>query len=508
MRQIDRLSRILKVFRAALVDHRKMVLSRDFGKLLVVCLKMLFRRSTRNRFICLVILFLIMMGLNTCNYVRKFHQAESQKRVILNERAFKVFFLRSRTKNDCARFLARHTDRLKDYGSKIVNEAFIYQNNLYVHFFPPFEDLPDHPGDRDAINLLYDLFNIRDASRDFYLNDGDGRYGTKVRNYYIDHNGAWLNDSIVAARHSGLQYDLTDIADMIREEIRGRRIDVFNSVKRTILKNIQRQPLDGTAGPNLYLSRVESIIPMNLLHIFMNIRNDNTTDIVDLEESVRPGEGATIETDRSFLTTPPIYVNQVMYGDMDIYPRYIPLYIPDLLSSGWNWLLYQDIDIRNTFLDYIDQLHFNGHYMFSYEKSHIIKDQVKKINDDISSNHVQFYLTDLSMGIAFPFMISLFAFIHLKTEIAFLFMFKNRIKALLFIFWMLPVSLMLLVKGGILMLYLIYLLKTGFGLTAYITLPLFISLLAASAVFYPINRWCFSQFTGDSLDLYALHKGR
>ncbi|MBW1913217.1 MAG: hypothetical protein JRI43_08720 [Deltaproteobacteria bacterium] len=87
-------------------------------------------------------------------------------------------------------------------------------------------------------------------------------------------------------------------------------------------------------------------------------------------------------------------------------------------------------------------------------------------------------------------------------------MFKNRIKALLFIFWMLPVSLMLLVKGGILILYLIYLLKTDLGLTAHITLPLFISLLVASAVFYPINRWCFSQFTGDSLDLYALHKGR
>ena len=159
-------------------------------------------------------------------------------------------------------------------------------------------------------------------------------------------------------------------------------------------------------------------------------------------------------------------------------------------------------------MDYIEQLHFKGHYMFSYEKSSIIKELVKKINDDIRSNHSHFYLTDLSMGIAFAFMISLFAFIHLKTEIAFLLMFKNRIRELLFIFWLIPVFLMLFVKGGILVSYILFLLSKDSTLSVYILFPLSITFLSASMAFYPINRWCFCQFTGDSLNLHAIHKGR
>ncbi len=193
---------------------------------------------------------------------------------------------------------------------------------------------------------------------------------------------------------------------------------------------------------------------------------------------------------------------------MDIYPRYIPIYAPNLLKPKWNWLLYEDIDLRTDFMDYIKKLHFKGNYMFSYEKSHIIEDKVKKINDDIYSNHIFFYLTDMSIGIAFPFMISLFAFIHLKTEISFLLMFKNRIRELLFIFWLLPVFLMLIVKGGILTGYLIYLLSLGYDTSTYLVFPLSITFIIASILFYPVNRWCFSQFTGDKLNLYALHKGR
>jgi len=124
------------------------------------------------------------------------------------------------------------------------------------------------------------------------------------------------------------------------------------------------------------------------------------------------------------------------------------------------------------------------------------------------SNHIHFYLTDLSLGIAFPFMMSLFTFIHLKTEIAFLLMFKNRINVLLFIFWLLPVSLMLLIKGGILSAYLLCLLLSGFGLVAHLILPLSISFLVASTAFWSINKWCFREFTGNSLNLSVLHKGR
>jgi hypothetical protein len=112
------------------------------------------------------------------------------------------------------------------------------------------------------------------------------------------------------------------------------------------------------------------------------------------------------------------------------------------------------------------------------------------------------------MGIAFPFMISLFAFIHLKTEIAFLFMFKNRIRELLFIFWLLPVFLMLVIKAGVFTFHSLSLVSKDLLFSVHIVFPLIITFLIASTAFYPINRWCFSQFTGQKLNLYALHKGR
>jgi ABC-type glycerol-3-phosphate transport system permease component len=52
------------------------------------------------------------------------------------------------------------------------------------------------------------------------------------------------------------------------------------------------------------------------------------------------------------------------------------------------------------------------------------------------------------------------------------------------------------------------LLLGDFGISGYIVLPLTLTLITAAAVFYPINAWCFNPFTGDSLNLHALHKGR
>ncbi|MFC1869100.1 hypothetical protein ACFL0H_13360 [Thermodesulfobacteriota bacterium] len=483
-----------------------MLYIKDFRKLLIVCLKMLFRKTTRKRFIFLVAAFLFMMGFNTYSYVMRFHKTEIQKQDVLEEKAFKIFFLRSSTRTDCARFLSQYEKKILDYGSEIIKEAFIYQNNLYVNFYPPPAN--SSPEGKAALDLLYGLFNIKGVSGDFFLKEGISKYDINVRNNYFDHNGVWLSDEIIESRHDALRQDLIDIADMIRDDVRGKKADIFNSLRNTIFDSIKRASLGEGYEPNPYISRVESIIPMNFLHLLTNISLDNTTDIFDLAESVRHGDDATIETAKSFLNIPAVYSDKLQYGDIDIYPRYIPLYSPDILKPKWNWLFYQDIDIKTDFMDYIDRLHFKGHYMFSYEKSHIIKDKIKKINDDIHSNHIHFYLTDLSIGIAFPFMISLFAFIHLKTEIAFLLMFKNRIRKLLFIFWLLPVFLMLLVKGSILTVYVFCLLFTGFGFSAYIIFSLLITFLIASMAFYPINRWCFSQFTGENLNLYSLHKGR
>jgi len=479
---------------------------KDFRKLLIVCLKMLFRKTTRKRFIFLVAAFMLMMGFNTYSYVMRFHKTETEKRDILNEKAFKLFFLRTRTSADCARFLVQNEKRFMDYSSEIVREAFIYQNNLYIHFASPSE-LMLNDGNRD-IDLLYDLFNIKRVSDNFFLNPRDTGYEVNAKANYFDHNGVWLSDDILRVRHKGLRQDLLDIADMIRQGLSGKRLEIYNSIKTTIIDNIKRIPLQENYEPNPYLSRVENIVPMNFLYILTNIREDNSTDIMDLRESVRYEGDSSIKTVRSYVDIPSRYKDNLLYHDMEIYPRYIPVHAPELLKPRWNWLLYEDIYINSDFMDYIEKLHFKGNYMFSYEKSHIIEDRVKKINDDIYSNHIFFYLTDMSVGIAFPFMISLFAFIHLKTEISFLLMFKNRIRELLFIFWLMPVFLMLIVKGGILTGYLIYLNSLGYGTSTYIVFSLLMTFMLASIAFYPINRWCFSQFIGEKINLYALHKGR
>lgn len=487
----------------------KRINSEDFRKLLLVCLKMLFRKSTRTRFICLVVAFLVMMGFNTVGYVMKFHKTEEQKVVMLGEKAFKIFLLRTRSRANFIQFLARHQAPLESLGASLIPNAFIYQNNLYVHIFSPFEAQSEIERTSHAsMALLYDLFQFQGFANDFFISENTDDFKTNIRCRYVDYNGGRLDQDIIENKHTTIKFDLIDIADMIRENLHDKRFEVFNQIKQTIIRNVDRVSPGSGFEPNVYLSRVESIIPMNFLHILTNVKLDNSTDIFDLAESVRIEKDSILSCDAPLPAVPETYRDTFMYSDHDIFPRYVPLAIMDLLKPSWNWLLYQNIDIKSEFMDYIEQLHFKGHYLFSYEKSNILKDRVKKLNQDIRANHINFYLTDLSMGIAFPFMISLFAFIYLKSEIAFLLMFKNKIREILFIFWLLPVTLMLFVKGGILIFYLAYLFSTDAGLTVQIGLPLAITFTVASLAFYPINRWCFSQFTGNRLTLHEIHRGR
>lgn len=484
-----------------------MLFSRDFRILQVVCLKMLFRKSTRKRFVCLVVTFLFLMGFNTYSYVLTFSKTESLKKEVLDEKAFKFFFIRQRTPADFEKFLAGSRQQLRKLGAELVEKAFIYQNNLYIHFLAPAELRSESgAGENGAILLLYGVFNMAQAAGDFYAEGSGNGELTRVKGVYIDYNGIHLNKEIIQSRHTALKGDFTDIADMMLADVGDKRRAVINSLKQRIADNLKRAQENENSEPNLYLSRVESVVPMNYLHILEHLKQDNTTDVIDLLDSVKSYPDSTIETERTYLDIPENYKGKALYADIDIYPRYVPLYIPGLLRSQWNWLLYKNIHINDDFMNYINSMHFKGHYLFSYEKSHIIRDRVRNINDDIRSNNIRFYLTDLSMGIAFPFMISLFAFIHLKSEIAFLLMYKNRIREILLIFWMLPLILMLLVKCCVPAGF--YLFAGSKGAPACMILPLFVTFLAAAAVFYPVNRWCFSQFTGDTLNLYALHKGR
>jgi len=462
---------------------------------------MLFRKTTRKRFVFLFLAFIFMMSFNSYSYIMRFHKTEAQKKEVLDEDAFKMFFLRIRSRGDYARFLKKYKQKIEHLGASVIGKAFIYQNNLFLHL--PKKDEPKPY----AIDTLFNLFNINKEKRDLFLSGTGNDYDVSVGAYYYDYNGFLLSSDNIRDRDKVLKGDLIDIADMIREGLGGKRLDIYNKIKGNIADNIIRIPPENTPGPNPYLSRVESIIPMNFLYIMSHVRKDTTTDIIDLLYSVQY-EDEKIHTINSFLKTPEQYVNSLLYHDMDIYPRYIPLYAPQVVKSRWSRFLYEGLKLDKDFMDYIDQLHFKGHYMFSYEKSHIMRDKTRQINDHIRSNHMYFYFSDISIGIIFPFMISLFAFIHLKTELSFLFMFKNRIRKFLFIFWLLPVTLMCLVKGSALAGYIYIITRQAGNPSIYVIVSFTLTFIAASTIFYPINLWCFNQFTGNRLNLYSLHKGR
>ncbi|MCP3955241.1 MAG: hypothetical protein GY697_23930 [Desulfobacterales bacterium] len=488
-----------------------MLFKPDFWKLLVVCLKMLFRKSTRKRFLCLVAAFLFTLGFNTHNYINKFQEAEISKAKVLEEKAFKAFFMRFRTKTDYLKFQKQQAPDLGGQGARPLKTAFIYQNNLFIPFRSNLPANLDRVNpDTEGLALLYDLFGLEAGVADFLLDKNPSAYTFRARNRYFDHNGSNLDLDIILARHTALKGDLTDAATLLRGNLTGKRLSAFNDLAWRITNNISRvTPLESWVA-NPFFSRVALIVPLNFFHIFTNMANDITTDILDYAESVRAVKNAIIEVEKVYLQVPERYANSLLYGDIDLYPRYIPLYVPQLLTVRWHWLLYEDIAINTAFMEKLDRLHYKGNYLFSYEKTLSIKERVKKINADIFANHIDFYMTDLSMGIVFPFMISLFAFIHLKTELAFLLMFKNRVRELLVVFWMLPLGLMLFVKCGLVGVYLVHQFSGSLSSTATGTMmvPMAVSFILAAVIFFPINRWCFSQFTGEQLSLSILHKGR
>ncbi|MBI9086337.1 MAG: hypothetical protein JEZ11_22240 [Desulfobacterales bacterium] len=476
---------------------------RPFLKLTAVCLKMLFRKSTRKRFVCLVLSFLFMVGLNTFFFLQRHHEVEIEKRGLLDEKAFKVFFLRARTRHDVYRLVHRSGRELAQLGGAIVENAFIYQNNLFMHFNSGH--VPRHQA--EAMVLMEALFGAGGFSQSLFEKTQGAPYLGRIRNAYLDHNGAELAPKIVQERHDEIKRDLYDLADMIRGSLTGRRMTVYNDSVRVVVETLSRVRPVMAASPNPYLSRVEAVIPANLIYIFSHLQDDVTTDIEDLAQAIRVADGG-IETFKEFLEMPESTAGAVLYADINAYPRYIPVFVPKLLTEAWHPMMYYNLRLNQGFMAFVEARHFKGNLLFSYEKTQILQSRTQRINSDLRSNQINFYFTDLTMGIAFPFMISLFAFIHLKTELAFLLMFKNRIRLLLMIFWMLPMALVLAAKGALTAGYMIHAQTTGVAMEGIIVLPLLLSFAVAAIIFYPVNRWCFSSFTGDNLCLYELHKGR
>ena len=65
---------------------------------------------------------------------QKFQAAEIRKLQTLEEKAFNVFFLRFRTKNDYLKFYKIQAPKLAGMDALPLHQAFIYQNNLFIQY--------------------------------------------------------------------------------------------------------------------------------------------------------------------------------------------------------------------------------------------------------------------------------------------------------------------------------------------------------------------------------------
>ncbi|MFC1567502.1 hypothetical protein ACFL3R_01525, partial [Thermodesulfobacteriota bacterium] len=91
-----------------------------------------------------------------------------------------------RTRNNFVRFITQHYNKLQQFGAAIVKKAFIYQNNLFIHFFAPSESQDiDQVQDKSAMKLLYNVYNIEKFAADFYTNASNNNHQVKVRGNYI-----------------------------------------------------------------------------------------------------------------------------------------------------------------------------------------------------------------------------------------------------------------------------------------------------------------------------------
>ena len=296
---------------------------------------------------------------------------------------------------------------------------------------------------------------------------------------------------------------------MLRGAAHCKSLEISNRLMdRFVDTHVKVEHESTAAGLNHWLTRVKAIVPLNLLHLWHRLGADNTTDIFDWERLAVFRPDAAVDTRRDRLQAPtggP--VPGFPYLDTDIYPRYLPVVAEDLVSAGGGGLLGEPLRIDRSLAELLEALHADGHHLYTREKLFALQARVARINAGIRATHWNFYLTDLAVGLGIPFMMSLFAFVHLKAEFAFLLMFKDRIRQIRLIFWLLPVALMAAVKTATILGCLL-IIPGAMGAVRHLVVPLVLSLAVAAAGFAPLNQWCFRPFAGRRIELYALHRGR
>jgi hypothetical protein len=303
-----------------------------------------------------------------------------------------------------------------------------------------------------------------------------------------------------------LRLDLQDITDQLRGDLSGRRLMIANDTRQRLVRTLGTGDLGRQRRLSPFFSRIASVVPMEILDLWSHWCSDRTTDIVDWHNSLQIDPDGTMTIPAGYLAPRPLDTRRPAFWQLDIYPRYIPLWLPEIVTVRRGPLMAASLRLQDDAVAFLKQAHTDGHYLLSFEKLHVLESQVSHLNNDRRVRQVAFIALDLVMSVVFAFMMSLFAFVHLKTELAFLLMFRNAIGSILRTFWLLPIVLTASVKIGALAAYALSGLPPPPGGMAAIGIPMALTLGAAAVLCWPLNRWCFRQLTSNRIELYRLHR--
>jgi hypothetical protein len=454
------------------------------------CVKMLFKPATRKRLMCLVSAFLICIAVNAGNHLVNAAQAGRRCQLLLTNPAFKLYFIRCRNARDLQRFLVRERRRLTAIGAGVIGRSFVYQNQLYL----PVAGSPTTP----SLAPVRQLFGPN-PQRFFRSPDPPADQGpVQLKAVYFPRGRLPSSDLV--------RLDLQDITSLLQKDLSGRRLLMANEKRQHLVRILAAESAGRYQARSPFFSRIESVVPMEYLDLWYNWSTDRTTDIVDWQGGLQIDDAGTVTVAAGYLTPPPAMDGRPGYWQFDIYPRYIPVWLPDIVTIQKQGIVLTGLRLQPEALALLKASQAEGRFLLSFEKLHVLESSVQQINRDRWIQNVAFFSLDFVMGVVFAFMMSLFAFVHLKAELAFLLMHRNAARSILRTFWLLPVILIGAVKLGALAAFILSGMPAPPGGLTEIWQPMSAALIATAVVCWPLNRWCFRQLTANRIALYRFHR--
>jgi len=464
-------------------------------------LKMVFKGSAKWKFLVLMLGFLSIMIINYSNHIQKYQNVREEKRKILEEDAFKIFFVYSTLSHKDFQRLIFDIKSGKHIGFKpvYVTSSFIFQKNLFIDLLP--EDQVQAP-----LAVLYNLFKINPHINQFLISENDisGEYIT-LRPMYINYNGEGLSTKKQQNRLKKVkkeyieEYFADEIANIYFKDSENK-FNAFNEHREKLLNQMIRIERK-EKGVNPYVSMVELIIPKNILNILVNLSQmTSTTSIRNAITYTNPDSSITIKKNLMLVLNKEKNKHAEKLAYDYFLPRFVPVYQDNFIAIEKHWL-YESLRPNESFINYLKNLHSSGYYLFSYEKLNILSSMINRINSDIKFMQIYFILVDILLGNIFAFTISFFSFIYLKREIAFLLFHKNKTRLILWFFYLFPLFLMICIKFGM---YYKAVFIGKFDIFLFRTIT--ISTIVVMFTFWIMNRLCFAEFQTNKLRLYSIFK--